>query len=74
MQIFVTLMMVRLFAAIFLYLVLYILSDGPYLGLIAGFANDKEIGNRLIDLFQIQGNDILSLFFLYSSNDGLDYL
>ena len=70
----VTFMMIRFLVAMILYLVDNIIGNGTYLRLIAGFTDDKKIGNGLIDLLQIKRNYIHTFFFLNCGYDGFDDL
>jgi len=65
-------MMVWVFTAFFFYSVLYIIGNCPYLRVAAGFANDKKISDRFFYFPQVKGNNVITLFLLYSSNNGFD--
>src|SRR5690242_16395303 len=72
MQLLVPFMMIRGFAAFFFYLVHYIIRDRPYLRLAACFANNKKIGDSFFYFSQVKREYMLSLFFLYRSDNGFD--
>lgn len=73
-QLLLAFLMKRTFVAIVFYLVDNIIGNGPDLGGIARFANNKEVGNGLVDLSQIERYDLLSLFLTDGSDYGLDNL
>ena len=60
--------------ALYTYLFLDIISDRLYLWLITSFTNNKKIRDGFVNLTQVKGNDVLSLLFLDSCNDGFDDL
>lgn len=60
--------------AIIFYFPFNMFGNGADLGLVIGFADDKEICYRLMDLAEIQGNDVLALFFLDRVDNGFDDL
>ena len=66
--------MIRVFIEQAFYLGLHVLRDGPDLWLIVCLTNDKEIRDCFIDLTKVQGDNVLTLFFLYSGNDCFDDL
>lgn len=55
---------------IFLYRFFYRVGDGPDLGLVAGFANDKKVGNSFGNFTQVERDNVLALFILYGPDDG----
>ncbi|MDB5253528.1 MAG: hypothetical protein JWP27_2697 [Flaviaesturariibacter sp.] len=55
--------------ALFVHGILDRIGDCPDLGCVCGFADDKEFGDSLADLSQIERYDVLTLFLL----DGLYY-
>jgi hypothetical protein len=50
------------------------IGNGPQLGGITGFTNNKEIGYGFIDLSQIERYDPLSFFLTDGSDNGLNDL
>ncbi len=72
MQFLVPLMMIRTLSAYFFYFIFDMISNGPYLRLITGFADNKKIRDSFFDFSQVKGYDIFSLFFLDRSNNGFD--
>src|SRR5688572_2177704 len=65
-----TFMMIRVFAANFLYFMLNVFSYCFDLRLVPGFTNNKKVRYGFINLTQIKRNYIFPLLFLYSCNNG----
>ena len=72
MHLLVALPSVGRFATFLFYLLLDVIHNGPYLRLTPGFTDQKEISNRLGNLAQVQGNNVLPLFLLNGGEDGLE--
>ena len=71
-EVIISFMVERIFFTLFLYFILHIICNSPYLRLIACLANNKEISYCFIYFSQVKRNNVFPFFFLYSSNDGLD--
>ncbi len=68
------LLMKRTFGTNLVDLVDDVIGNGPDLGGIARFTNNKEIGDGFVDLSEIERYDLLSFFLPDGSDNGLDDL
>lgn len=73
-QVLLSFVVVRVFAAHLFDLLFYKVTDSPDLGLVASLANDKKISHSLWYLSQVYRNDVFTLFILYRPYDGFKNL
>lgn len=69
-QILLSFMAVRDLSYRLFYRFFHRVGDGPNLGLVAGFADDKKVGNRFGNFAQVKRDDVLTLFILDGPDDG----
>lgn len=73
-QLLLALLMKRALGAAVFDLIDNVIGNGPDLGGIARFTNNKEIGDGLVDLSKIERYDLLSFFLPDGSDNRLDDL
>ena len=70
MKVLLSLVMIGRFAAFLFHFSFNKIGNGPYLGLVIGFADNKKIGNGLWYFPEVKRNDLITFLFLYGPDDG----